>query len=68
MASSEQQDWSDSDEDDLSQVETSVLLGIPDGAIESPADLNDAAVSRIGGPPVRLIPTQTCTPGFDEYM
>ncbi|SRR6266702_494818 len=60
MASSEQQDWSDSDEDDLSQVETSVLLGIPDGAIESPSDLTDAAVSRIGGLPVRLVPTQAC--------
>lgn len=60
MASSEQHDWSDSDEDDVSQIETSVLLGIPDGAIESPSDLKDAAVSRIGGLPVRLIPTQLC--------
>ncbi|KAI9464561.1 programmed cell death protein 2 [Lactarius psammicola] len=56
MASSEQQDWSDSDEDDLSKVETSVLLGIPDGAIESPSDLKDAAVSRIGGLPALLSP------------
>ncbi|KAH9036316.1 programmed cell death protein 2 [Lactarius pseudohatsudake] len=59
MASPEQQDWSDSDDDDPSQVETSVLLGIPDGAIESPSDLKDAAVSRIGGLPVRLVPTHT---------
>ncbi|KAI9440483.1 programmed cell death protein 2 [Lactarius indigo] len=54
MASPEQQDWSDSDDDDPSQVETSVLLGIPDGAIESPSDLKDAAVSRIGGLPALL--------------
>lgn len=46
-------DWSDSD--DESEVETSVLLGVPDGVIESIADLNDAAVSRIGGHPVRYI-------------
>jgi len=55
-----QEAWSDSDEDDLPQIETSVLLGIPDGVIESPSDLKDAAVSRIGGLPVRRIPTQTC--------
>ena len=61
MPPSTHQTWSDSDEeDDVPQVETSVLLGIPDGAIESPSDLKDAAVSRIGGLPVRLIPTQKC--------
>ncbi|KAH9072183.1 programmed cell death protein 2, partial [Lactarius deliciosus] len=54
MASPEQQDWSDSDDDDPSQVETSVLLGIPDGVIDSPSDLKDAAVSRIGGLPALL--------------
>ena len=47
------QDWSDSDDDERSDVETSVLLGIPDGIIESEEDLHDAAVSRIGGHPVR---------------
>ncbi|KAI0321022.1 programmed cell death protein 2 [Amylostereum chailletii] len=48
-------DWSDSDDELLSEVESSVLLGIPDGAVESPSDIKDAAVSRIGGHPVRLI-------------
>lgn len=47
--------WSDSDDDVGSDVETSVLLGIPDGVIETIADINDAAVSRIGGHPVRSI-------------
>jgi len=57
MPSSTHQTWSDSDEeDDVPQVETSVLLGIPDGAIESPSDLKDAAVSRIGGLPALLSP------------
>lgn len=47
-------DWSDSDEDDeRSDVETSVLLGIPDGEIEKQEDLDDAVVSRVGGHPVR---------------
>ncbi|OCB89971.1 hypothetical protein A7U60_g2826 [Sanghuangporus baumii] len=46
-------DWSDSDEEDeCSDVETSVLLGIPDGEIEKQGDLDDAAVSRIGGHPL----------------
>jgi pre-rRNA-processing protein TSR4 len=45
---------SDSDEDQVSRIETSVLLGIPDGPVESSSDLKDAAVSRIGGVPVRL--------------
>ncbi|THH03539.1 hypothetical protein EW146_g10416, partial [Bondarzewia mesenterica] len=36
-----------------SVVETSVLLGVPDGAVETPSDVKDAAVSRIGGAPVR---------------
>ncbi|KAL0574246.1 hypothetical protein V5O48_007717 [Marasmius crinis-equi] len=47
-------DWSDSDDEVLSDVETSVNLGIPDGALEDEADLNDAAVSRIGGRPYSL--------------
>ncbi|KAF8972629.1 hypothetical protein BDZ97DRAFT_2070540 [Flammula alnicola] len=46
-------DWSDSDEEDLTQVETSVLLGVPDSNIDVEADRIDAAVSRIGGLPVR---------------
>jgi hypothetical protein len=45
---------SDSDEErHHSGAETNVLLGIPDGKIESEGDLIDAAVSRIGGLPVR---------------
>ena len=47
-------DWSESDEDDLPDLETSVLLGIPDGAIVKPEDIDDAAVSRLGGYPVRV--------------
>ncbi|KAK2465636.1 hypothetical protein APHAL10511_002180 [Amanita phalloides] len=47
-------DWSDSDEEGLSGVETSVLLGVPDGAIDVATDLTDAAVSRIGGHPAFL--------------
>lgn len=48
-------DWSDEDEDEVSDVETSVQLGIPDGPLDSAADRVDAAVSRIGGLPVRYI-------------
>ncbi|KAH9479635.1 putative 20S rRNA accumulation protein 4 [Psilocybe cubensis] len=48
-------DWSDSDDDDLSQVETSVLLGVPDGNVDEETDILDAAVSRIGGLPVRSL-------------
>ena len=55
MASSTRQDWSDEEEDDVIRTETSVFLGIPDGPVESPSDLKDAAVSRIGGLPVRFI-------------
>lgn len=49
-------DWSDSDDEALADVETAVLLGVPDGPIESATDLSDAAVSRIGGHPVRYVP------------
>lgn len=48
-------DWSDSDDEELPDVETSVLLGIPDGPIEKQEDIDDAAVSRLGGYPVRVI-------------
>lgn len=47
-------DWSDSDDEVLSDIETSVLLGVPDGPVESLSDLHDVAVSRIGGHPVRF--------------
>ena len=50
---SQEDDWSDSDQEQLSDVETSVLLGVPDGPIDVESDLIDAAVSRIGGLPVR---------------
>lgn len=58
MASSTRQDWSDEEEDDVIRTETSVFLGIPDGTVDSASDLKDAAVSRIGGLPVRFIPFQ----------
>jgi hypothetical protein len=53
MPSAVEDDWSDSDEEIGSEVETAVLLGVPDGAMESETDIKDAAVSRIGGRPVR---------------
>jgi hypothetical protein len=68
MASSALQEWSDSDQDEMLQTKTSVLLGIPDGPLEPVSDLKDAAVSRIGGVPVRLITTRICSSIFDEYM
>ncbi|PPQ94626.1 hypothetical protein CVT25_009357 [Psilocybe cyanescens] len=54
-------DWSDSDDDDLSQVETSVLLGVPDGNVDVDSDILDAAVSRIGGLPALL---SSCEPSI----
>lgn len=45
-------DWSDSDDEDLSEEETSVHLGVPDGSLDSSSDILDPAVSRIGGRPV----------------
>lgn len=52
---SDDSDWSDSDSDlDVGgEVETNVLLGVPDGAvINESSDLADVAVSRLGGHPV----------------
>ena len=49
--------YSDSDsgnESALTDVETTVELGIPNGGITSTEDLEDPMVSRIGGIPVRL--------------
>ncbi|KAJ6624986.1 programmed cell death protein 2 [Mycena sp. CBHHK59/15] len=51
-------DWSDSDEEPVAELQTSVLLGTPDGAISSATDLVDAAVSRIGGHPAFLPSTE----------
>ena len=60
MAPKYEEDWSDSEDEDVgSDVETSVQLGIPNGPIESSSDILDAAVSRIGGHPVRYIPRHT---------
>lgn len=53
MAPEYEDDWSDSDEEQGLDTVTSVQLGVPDGPLESEADLCDAAVSRIGGLPVR---------------
>jgi len=50
----QQDEWSDSDQEELSDLETSVLLGVPDGSIDVETDLLDAAVSRIGGLPAFL--------------
>ena len=55
MAPHDDSDWSDSDDEELSEMETPVLLGIPDGPIEKQEDAEDAAVSRIGGYPVRNV-------------
>ena len=49
--------WVDSDSENegaLTDVETAVELGIPNGEITSIEDLGDPMVSRIGGIPVRL--------------
>jgi pre-rRNA-processing protein TSR4 len=55
MTPSARDDWSDSNDDFPSAAETSVLLGIPDGLIDAPSDICDAAVSRIGGHPAFLL-------------
>lgn len=52
MSQSDESDWSES-EDGLDQLQTSVLLGLPDGEILDPKDLRDPNVSRLGGKPVR---------------
>ncbi|KAG2366967.1 programmed cell death protein 2 [Suillus spraguei] len=54
MPSAVDDDWSDSDDEIGSEVETAVLLGIPDGIVETETDIKDAAVSRIGGHPAML--------------
>lgn len=56
MPSAVEDDWSDSDEEIGSEVETAVLLGVPDGTMDAETDIKDAAVSRIGGRPVRACP------------
>ncbi|EKM81971.1 hypothetical protein AGABI1DRAFT_112151 [Agaricus bisporus var. burnettii JB137-S8] len=58
-------DWSDDDDDELAGVETKVLLGVPDGLIDDPADITDAAVSRIGGHPA-FLPSRE--PSFESSL
>lgn len=53
MAPQHEDDWSDSDDEEVGDTVTSVQLGVPDGVLDSETDLRDAAVSRIGGLPVR---------------
>ncbi|KAF9221417.1 hypothetical protein BS17DRAFT_785351 [Gyrodon lividus] len=47
-------DWSDSDDEIATGVQTDVLLGVPDGSVETETDMKDIAVSRIGGLPAFL--------------
>ncbi|GJE91106.1 Programmed cell death protein 2 C-terminal domain-containing protein [Phanerochaete sordida] len=54
MPPRDEDDWSDDDDDEVHDTVTSVQLGVPDGALDSQADLRDAAVSRIGGLPAFL--------------
>ncbi|KAF9460501.1 programmed cell death protein 2 [Collybia nuda] len=63
MSPPHQEDWSDSDDEVLSDIETSVLLGVPDGRLEATTDIVDAAVSRIGGHPAFL---PSCEPSLSS--
>lgn len=56
MPSRAEDDWSDSDDEVVSGIETDVLLGVPDGDVDNDNNLRDVAVSRIGGLPVRVCP------------
>jgi hypothetical protein len=67
MAPQFEDDWSDSDEEDVSDTITAVQLGVSDGPLESESDLRDAAVSRIGGLPVRAS-RAACTCTAVEYI
>lgn len=68
MAPESEDDWSDSDDDAMSEVETNVFLGVPDGSIDAMADIQDAAVSRIGGLPVRDISLCTIRLAHEMYF
>ena len=61
MPNSNEDDWSDDDDDMGAAMEMDVLLGVPDGSVETNADIKDAAVSRIGGLPVRALSLVQCT-------
>ena len=69
MSPHAEEDWSDTDDEFEAgeDVETAVLLGIPDGPIKDSADLEDAAVSRLGGRPVRLFAFPFSLPYFLYY-
>lgn len=68
MPMSTEDTWSDSDEDIASGMETDVLLGVPDGSVETDADIKDAAVSRIGGLPVRALSLVQCTNNMSMHI
>lgn len=56
-AQDDESDWSDSSAGSVaSSFSTTVMLGLPDGPIDTPTDLADAQVSRLGGPP-SFLPT-----------
>ncbi|KAG9047719.1 hypothetical protein FS837_001683, partial [Tulasnella sp. UAMH 9824] len=58
-----QPDYSDSDDESIhEELETGVLLGLPDGIVTSKSDLFDPAVSRMGGLPLILTSDGFCTP------
>lgn len=64
MSYDDESDWSDSEEGN-DQLQTSVLLGLPDGEIADPKDLRDPNVSRLGGKPVRL---RACFRRYSQYV
>lgn len=61
MPVSTEDDWSDSDDEIGTGMETDVLLGVPDGRMETESDIKDATVSRIGGLPVGALSLVWCT-------
>ncbi|KAG8971233.1 hypothetical protein FRB90_010560, partial [Tulasnella sp. 427] len=62
-----QPDYSDSDDESIhEELETGVLLGLPDGFISSKTDLFDPAVSRMGGVPTFLPSTSIPPPDISH--
>ncbi|KAG8933035.1 hypothetical protein FRC01_011255 [Tulasnella sp. 417] len=62
-----QPDYSDSDDESIhEELETGVLLGLPDGAVTSKTDLFDPAVSRMGGLPTFLPSTSVPSPDISH--
>lgn len=75
-------DYSDSDdESNTEEIQTNVLLGLPDGPVSTPSDLLRPRISRIGGLPVYTFlydqskimsigsqhHSDWCLPSFDSY-